>query len=124
MLFSYISIFYFIVVSILFCFISCTYCPSNYYYNKGIQFTEEIDFLEDCFPKSPSDLIYEKNIYLRNISCLDFSFPSACSGEYENPFDDFWKAIKKIYLEDKGQKFQTQKIAIIFIGYLKTKKYN
>ena len=122
MFFLFIPFFSLIVFFIYLCFITCTYCPSNYYYNKVIQFNEEIDVSADCSLKSPSNLIYEKTIYVGNISCFDTSLPSACTGKYETPFDEFWKAIKQIYVEDEGQKFQMQNITIVFLGSFNTNK--
>lgn len=100
----------------------CTECPSFYYYNKGIQLKEEIDFFTDCSLRIPSDIIYTKDFYLTNRSCDDIFFKSTCIGDADNPIDDFWKLIKKIFNEDEAQKYQTQNIKIFLLGIFKYSK--
>ena len=77
---------------------------------------EEIDFLTDCTLKSQSNLIYSKNFYITNIPCDEISRNSTCTGDFDNPVDDFWKVIKIIYENDQAQKFQMQNIKLCFLG--------
>lgn len=98
------------------CLSPCNECPSPYYYNKGIQILETIDFELDCSLKSPSDITYSKDFYLSNKECDDISSPKSCIGDFENPMDDFWKLIKKIYNDDEAHKFQMQQIRIFLLG--------
>lgn len=98
------------------CEVPCKSCPSQFYFNKGFQISEYLDFQSDCSLKSESDEIYEKTFFIRNISCSDSLSPSGCSGTLENPFDDFWKIMRKIHEEDLAQKYLKQKIKIYFIG--------
>ena len=98
------------------CEVPCKSCPSQFYFKKGFQVSEYIDFQNDCSLKSQSDEIYERTFFIRNFSCFDNFSPSECSGTLENPFDDFWKIMKKIHEEDLAQKFLQQKVKIYFIG--------
>ena len=102
------------------CPLPCTECPPSYYYNKGIQKNEEINFLNDCTAKSPLDFSYERDFYLNNVLCEVNS--SSCDGTFENPFDSFWKLTAKIFEEEEAQKYFKQRIRIFLIGYKKIKK--
>lgn len=110
-------IFFFFQISNELCSNPCFECPSNYYYNKGIQITDEIDFSSECTLKSESDVLYSKTFYITNITCIEYSTPNACTGDINNPVDDFWKLIKIIYEIDHAQKFQRQNIKIFFLGF-------
>lgn len=100
------------------CDVPCKGCPSEFYFNKGFQISEYINFGSDCSLKSQSDENYEQIFFLRNFSCSNEFSPSDCSGTLENPFDDFWKIMRKIHEDDSAQKFLQQKIKIYFIGYI------
>ena len=78
--------------------------------------TNFVDFSNDCSEKVAKDVIYEKEFYIKNTSCTDLSDPSKCEGTLENPVDNFWKVIKKIYFEDHAEKYQEIIVNIYFIG--------
>lgn len=117
-LFLYYVLFPF-VYSQQFCKAPCNECPSSHYYNKGIQVKDIIDFEIDCSLKPSSELFYAKDFYLSNKPCNDFSSPSpsSCMGDPDNPMDDFWSVIKKIYEVDEAHKFQSQDIRIFLLGF-------
>jgi hypothetical protein len=96
------------------CLPPCYECPSQYFYNKGLQLTETINFESDCTLKSDFDVVYSKDFYLSNISCGDDA--SKCIGDANNPVDDFWKIIKIIYNVDYAHKYRMQNIKIFLLG--------
>ena len=116
MIFFPFSLLFFFIPSQQLCPAPCYECPSPYYYNKGIQLKEFINFEIDCSIKSQFDILYTRDIFLSNKLCNDPLFPSKCTGDASNPMDDFWKVIKSIY-DDQASRYQKQEIKIFLLGF-------
>lgn len=93
-----------------------TECPPTHYYKNGFQLQNTINLSEDCILKKEENPIYNASFYLRNEPCSNIDNPSKCEGTLENPFDDFWKLMQTIHIDDQAGKYFELKLNIFLIG--------
>ena len=90
---------------------TCQECSLGYYRIQGLMNTSLL-YPSDCIQKSPSDILYQKTMYVSNQS----SCSSSCSGTQDAPFDSLISAMIYIHNVDLAEKYMQQNIEIKLLG--------